>query len=110
MNMKTFVFPTKFFRSHMKDRDGGGLLIGIPEQLSSRIIPTNPPQNSDLEILIIKVSTDAFSSYIVNIYAPTGLDIEIVGTFLDSLTEPSFIFGDFNIAPPTLGLQKLIET
>ncbi|GBN21287.1 Replication-associated protein [Araneus ventricosus] len=97
-----FIHATET-KSRRKDRVGGGLLIGIPEQLSARLIPCNLPQNSDLEILAIKVNTDALSFYIINIYAPTGFDIDIIRTFLDTLTEPSLIFGDFNLHHPLWG-------
>ncbi|GBM23567.1 hypothetical protein AVEN_196643-1 [Araneus ventricosus] len=102
--MKIFAFlKKKNFSSHRKDRVGSGLLIGNTEQLSARLIPFNLPQNSDLEILAIKVNTDALSFYIINIDAPTGFDIDVIRTFLDTLTEPSFIFGDFNLHHPLWG-------
>ncbi|GBM25353.1 hypothetical protein AVEN_12296-1 [Araneus ventricosus] len=54
-------------------------------------------------MLAIKVNTEELSFYIINIYAPTGFDNDIIRTFLDALTELSFIFGDFNLHHPLWG-------
>ncbi|GBN00352.1 hypothetical protein AVEN_270121-1 [Araneus ventricosus] len=95
--------PNKiFFRTHRSNRFGGGLLIGIPKNISGRVIYSidNDP---NLEVLAVEIHSKNLNFNIVNIYAPHGFNIASIKRFLDSLSIPTFIFGDFNLHHPLWG-------
>ncbi|GBM70556.1 hypothetical protein AVEN_237068-1 [Araneus ventricosus] len=95
--------PNKiFFRTHRSNRLGGGLLIGIPKNLSGRVVYSKE-DDPNLEILAVEVHSKNQSFTIINIYAPHGFNINPIKTFLNSLHTPSFIFGDFNLHHPLWG-------
>ncbi|GBO13884.1 hypothetical protein AVEN_207569-1 [Araneus ventricosus] len=91
-----------FFRTHQRNRLGGGLLIGIPKNISSRVIYSieNDP---NLEVLAVEIQSKNLNFIIINIYAPHGFNIASIKLFLDSLSVPTFIFGDFNLHHPLWG-------
>ncbi|GIY86226.1 hypothetical protein CDAR_123551 [Caerostris darwini] len=96
-------FPNKiFFRTHRNNRTGGGLLIGIPTNMSGRVIFENS-QDPNLEILAIEIRSHTFPFTIVNIYAPHGFDINQVHNFFSNLKTPTFIFRVFNLHHPFWG-------
>ncbi|GBN98982.1 hypothetical protein AVEN_48471-1, partial [Araneus ventricosus] len=91
-----------FFRTHRSNRPGGGLLIGIPKNLSGRVIYSidNDP---NLEVLAVEIQSKNLNFIIINIYTPHGFNIASIKPFLDSLSIPTFIFGDFNLHHPLWG-------
>ncbi|GBO31639.1 hypothetical protein AVEN_177836-1 [Araneus ventricosus] len=95
--------PNKiFFRTHRSNRPGGGLLIGIPKNISGRVIYSidNDP---NLEVLAVEIQSKNLNFIIINIYTPHGFNIASIKRFLDSLSIPTFIFGDFNLHHPLWG-------
>ncbi|GBM16551.1 putative RNA-directed DNA polymerase from transposon BS [Araneus ventricosus] len=95
--------PNKiFFRTHRSNRLGGGLLIGIPKNISGRVIYSieNDPNQ---EVLAVEIHSKNLNFIIINIYAPHGFNIASIKRFLDSLSIPTFIFGDFNLHHPLWG-------
>ncbi|GBM83636.1 hypothetical protein AVEN_73361-1 [Araneus ventricosus] len=95
--------PNKnFFRTHRSNRLGGGLLIGIPKNISGKVIYSieNYP---NLEVLAVEIHSKNLNFTIINIYAPYGFNIASIKRFLDSLSIPTFIFGDFNHHHPLWG-------
>ncbi|GBM99718.1 hypothetical protein AVEN_188202-1 [Araneus ventricosus] len=95
--------PNKiFFRTHRSNRLGSGLLIGIPKNMSGRVIYSieNDP---NLEVLAVEIQSKNLNFIIINIYAPHGFSIASIKRFLDSLSVPTFIFGDFNLHHPLWG-------
>ncbi|GBM88463.1 hypothetical protein AVEN_126658-1 [Araneus ventricosus] len=98
-----FSNPNKiFFRTHRSNRLRDGLLIGIPKNLSGRVVYSEE-NGQNLEILAVEVHSKNHSFTIVNIYAPHGFNINPIKTFLNSLHTPTFIFGDFNLHHPLWG-------
>ncbi|GBN84388.1 hypothetical protein AVEN_68257-1 [Araneus ventricosus] len=96
--------PNKnFFRAHRSNRLGGGLLIGIHKNISGRVIYSieNDP---NLEVLAVEIQSKNLNFIIINIYAPLGFNIASIKRFLDSLSVPTFIFGDFNLHHPFGGV------
>ncbi|GBM55527.1 hypothetical protein AVEN_16344-1 [Araneus ventricosus] len=91
-----------FFRTHRSNRLGGGLLIGIPKNISGRVIYSieNDP---NLEVLAVEIQSKNLNFIIINIYAPHSFNIVSIKRFLDSLSVPSFMFGDFNLHHPFWG-------
>ncbi|GBN45747.1 hypothetical protein AVEN_161096-1 [Araneus ventricosus] len=91
-----------FFRTHRSNRFGGSLLIGIPKNISGRVIYSieNDP---NLEVLAVEIHSKNLNFIIINIYAPHGFNIASIKRFLDSLSIPIFIFGDFNLHHPLWG-------
>ncbi|GIZ05191.1 hypothetical protein CEXT_70761 [Caerostris extrusa] len=74
-------FPNKiFFRIHRNNRTGGGLLIGIPPNMSGHVIFENS-NDPDLEMLAVEIQSHNVTFTIVNIYAPHGFDIHQVQNF-----------------------------
>ncbi|GBM14670.1 hypothetical protein AVEN_97182-1 [Araneus ventricosus] len=95
--------PNKiFFRTFRSNRLGGGLLIGIPKNISGRVIYSigNDP---NLEVLAVEIQSKNLNFIIINIYAPHGFNIASIKHFLYSLSVPTFIFGDFKLPHPFLG-------
>ncbi|GBN51028.1 RNA-directed DNA polymerase from mobile element jockey [Araneus ventricosus] len=95
--------PNKiFFRTHRSNRPGGGLLIGIPKNISGRVIYSidNDP---NLEVLAVEIQSKNLNFIIINIYTPHGFNIASIKHFIDSLSIPTFIFGDFNLHHPLWG-------
>ncbi|GBM92351.1 hypothetical protein AVEN_34789-1 [Araneus ventricosus] len=95
--------PNKiFFRTHRSNRLGGGLLIGIPKNISGRVnysIENDP----NLEVLAEEIQSKNLNFIIINIYEPHGFNIVFIKRFLYSLNVPTFIFGDFNLHHPFFG-------
>ncbi|GBO30808.1 hypothetical protein AVEN_78643-1 [Araneus ventricosus] len=92
----------KFFRTHRSNRLGGGLLIGIPKNISGRVI--NSIENDpNLEVLAVEIQSKNQNFIIINIYAPHGFNIASIKRVLDSLSAPTFIFGDFTLHHPLWG-------
>ncbi|GIX79981.1 hypothetical protein CEXT_409571 [Caerostris extrusa] len=96
-------FPNKiFFRTHRNNRTGGGLLIGIPPNMSGHVIFENS-NDPNLEMLAVEIQSHNVTFTIVNIYAPHGFDIHQVQNFFSTLKKRTFIFGDFNLHHPFWG-------
>ncbi|GIX78511.1 hypothetical protein CEXT_182251 [Caerostris extrusa] len=96
-------FPNKiFFRTHRNNRTGGGLLIGIPPNMSGHVIFENS-NDPNLEMLAVEIQSHNVTFTIVNIYAPHGFDIHQVQNFFSTLKTRTFIFGDFNLHHPFWG-------
>ncbi|GBM18140.1 hypothetical protein AVEN_75548-1 [Araneus ventricosus] len=94
-----------YFYIDRQGRLGGGLLTAIPKNASGRIIPTGFSHNFNQEILAVEVHFKDFH-FIINLYAPHGLNIENVKYFFDSFSIPLFIFGDFNLHHPFWGSNR----
>ncbi|GIY20639.1 hypothetical protein CDAR_555121 [Caerostris darwini] len=92
------------FESTVTTKWGGRLLIGIPTNMSGRIIFENA-QDPNLEMLAVEIQSHNFTFTIVNIYAPHGFDIKQVQNFFSNLKTPTFLFGDFNLHHP-FGVEK----
>ncbi|GIY52577.1 RNA-directed DNA polymerase from mobile element jockey [Caerostris darwini] len=96
-------FPNKiFFRTHRNNRTGGGLLIGIPTNMSGHVIFENS-NDPNLEMLAAEIQSHNVTFTIVNIYAPHGFDIHQVQNFFSTLKKRTFIFDDFNLHHPFWG-------
>ncbi|GIY60942.1 zinc finger MYND domain-containing protein 11 [Caerostris extrusa] len=94
-----------FFRTHRNNRSGAGLLIGIPTNMSGRVIFENS-QDPNLDLLAVEIQSHNFPFTIVNIYAPHGFDIKQVQKFFSNL-KVNFYFGDFNLHHPFWGEKHL---
>ncbi|GFS99108.1 hypothetical protein TNCV_822361 [Trichonephila clavipes] len=97
MRVKRDIKGKIIFRQDKLDRPGGGLLIAVPSNISARQILFNYTQLSDFEILIFQIIINDPSFLLINLYASQGLNIT---QLLDSLSNPVFIFGDFNLHHP----------
>ncbi|GIY31243.1 RNA-directed DNA polymerase from mobile element jockey [Caerostris darwini] len=96
-------FPNKiFFRTHHNNRTGGGLIIGIPTNMSGRVIFENS-NDPNLEMLAVEIQSHNVTFTIVNIYAPHGFDINQVQKIFSTLKMRTCIFGDFNLHHPFWG-------
>ncbi|GIY23427.1 hypothetical protein CEXT_531981 [Caerostris extrusa] len=92
------------FRTHRNNRSGSGLLIGIPTNMSGRIIFENAQEpNEILEMLAVEIQSHNFTFTIINIYAPHRFDNKEVQNFFSNLKTKTFIFGDFNLHHPFWG-------
>ncbi|GFS88215.1 hypothetical protein TNCV_3149771 [Trichonephila clavipes] len=89
------------FRKDRIDRPGGGggLLIAVPANISARQISFHNTQLSEYEILILQIVINNTSFHLINLYASRGLNITLLNSFLESLSDPVFNFDDFNLHP-----------
>ncbi|GFY14050.1 RNA-directed DNA polymerase from mobile element jockey [Trichonephila clavipes] len=53
----------------------------------------------EYEILILRIVNNT-SFHLINLYASRGLNITLLNSFLESSSDPVFIFGDFNLHHP----------
>lgn len=103
-------FPGKIiFRQDRLDRSGGGLLIAVPTSISAQQIPIQIPQSENYEALALKININNISFNIINLYASRGLNILSIKPFLESLSDPIFIFGDFNLHHPMWGSNHISQ-
>ncbi|GFU64550.1 RNA-directed DNA polymerase from mobile element jockey [Trichonephila clavipes] len=91
------------FRKDRIDRPGGGLLIAVPANISARQISFHKTHLSEYEILILQIVINDISFHLINLYASRGLNITLLNSFLETLSDPVFIFGDFNLHHPMWG-------
>ncbi|GFU42391.1 replication-associated protein [Trichonephila clavipes] len=91
---------SRIHRKGREDRSGDGLVIAVPSNISAQQILIQIQQIRESEILAIKTDVRNISFYIVNIYPARRFNIMLIKSFLESLTDPMFIFGDFNFHHP----------
>ena len=91
------VIGYSLIRKYRTNREGGGLLFAIRNDIQHREIPLTEPPNNTIECQAIEISVAHDKIKILNIYNPTtNIEIDHLDHLINQLGRKFIIMGDFN--------------